>query len=253
MRIPNIFPALIIGLVIVAAGSCKDDDNPSVSKGTVSLHIHTYIGGNEVEHYGDTLLLDNNRKIIVSTAQLYLSNFRFIKPDGSEVDGPSTILFMKQGVEEYELGEVEAGNYKSIRFDVGLNDATNASNPDPNDPALFQSTMWFGAAAQPDGFVFVNFQGAIDTTLNADGTALIPFAYKIGTNTNRVTITMPEENHTVVPDQLDIYHIKVDYAGLFNGILLSSPHNLQMTTPVQNSTPLAAKLVDNITGILSYE
>jgi hypothetical protein len=160
---------------------------------------------------------------------------------------------MKQGIEEYELGEVEAGNYKGLRFDVGLSDAINASNPDPNDPALFQSTMWFSSTAQPDGFVFLNFQGAIDTTLNANGSTLIPFAYKIGTNANRVTITMPEENHTVVPDQLDIYHMKVDYAGLFNGIVLGNPNNLQMTTPAQNSTPLATKLVANIEDIFSYE
>jgi hypothetical protein len=61
---------------------------------------------------------------------------------------------------------------------------------------------------------------------------------------------MPEENHTVVPDQLDIYHMKVDYAGLFNGIVLGNPNNLQMTTPAQNSTPLATKLVANIEDIL---
>lgn len=245
--------ALWTGLSMGTFTACNDDDNPATSKGSVALHIHTYAGGNEIEQYGDTVLLANDRKIAVSTAQLYLTNFRFIKLDNSEVQGPSTVLLLKQGIEEYELGDVEAGNYKGLRFDVGLSDATNASNPNPNDPALYQSTMWFGSTAQPDGFVYVNFQGAIDTTLNADGTALTPFAYKIGTNANRVTITMPEENHSVVPGQLDIYHMKVDYAGLLNGITLGNPNYLQMTTPAQNNSLLAERLIANIQDIFSYE
>jgi len=253
MRIPYLPAVLLASMFLIGFTACDDDDDPATSKGSVALHIHTFAGGNEVEAYGDTLLLGDDRKIVVNTAQLYLTNFRFIKLDDSEVQGPATVLFMKQGVEEYELGEVEAGNYKGLRFDVGLSDASNASTPDPNDPALFQSTMWFGSTAQPDGFVFVNFQGAIDTTLNANSNSLAPFAYKIGTNDNRVTITMPQENHTVVPDQLDVYHMKVDYAGLFNGIVLSNPNNLQMTTPEQNNSVLAEQLVTNIATLFSYE
>lgn len=238
---------------ILSITACHDNNNASPSTGSLALHLHTFVGDNEAENYGDTLVLSNGRKISVTAAQLYLSNFKLIKTDGSIIDGPDTVVFLRQGTEEYELGDALAGNYKSIRFDVGLSDAINGSTPNASDPVLYQPSMWFGASVQPDGFVFINFQGIIDTTLNANGTNLIPFAYKIGTNTNLETVTMPDQNHTIVPDQLDVFHIEVNYAGLLDGIQLSNSDNLQLTTAVQNSSALASQIVANIANIFQYE
>jgi hypothetical protein len=67
--------ALWTGLSMVIFTACDDDDNPATSKGSVALHIHSYVGSNEIEQYGDTVLLANDRKIAVSTAQLYLTQF----------------------------------------------------------------------------------------------------------------------------------------------------------------------------------
>ena len=134
------------------------------------FHLHTMADTNEVESYGDTLVMSDGRQIAVSTAQLYISNIKLIKTDGSVVDGPSGTIIMKQGEEEYDLGTAPVGNYKSVRFDVGLSDASNASTPASSDQVLYQPSMWFGASAQPDGFVFINFAGSIDTTAAANGT-----------------------------------------------------------------------------------
>lgn len=252
----------IISISILATGlfafmmvftACHKDENPAPSTGSILFHLHTLAGDDEVENYGDTMELTDGRKIAVTTAQLYLSNIKLIKTDGSVVDGPDTIVFMHQGTEEYELGSVPAGNYKSVRFDVGLSDAVNASTPAASDPILYQSSMWFGAAAQPDGFVFINFQGTIDTTSAGNGTDLVPFAYKIGTNANRVTVTMPDQNHTIVPDQLDVFHIVVNYAALLDGVQLNNSGNLQLTTAAQNNSALANQIVINIVGMFEYE
>ncbi len=217
------------------------------------MHLHTFAGTSEVENYGDTITLPGGRKMTVSTSQLYISNIKLIKTDGGIVDGPSTIVLMKQGIEDYDLGDVPSGNYKSVRFDIGLSDVVNASTPVSTDPILFQPSMWYGATAQPDGFVFLNFQGTIDTTSTPYSNTLIPFQYKIGTNEHRVTVTMPDLSYQVLPDQLTVLHIQADYAKIFDGIQLSGNGNLSITTVEQQSWSWISIITNNIASMFEYE
>ncbi len=254
----NIQSVFLSALFIVFVfSSCKKDTTatpPESTTGTLSLHIHTNADSNEVGNYGDTVVMTSGRKIAVTTAQLYLSNIKLIKTDGSVVDGPSTIVLVKQGTEVYTIGSVTAGNYKSVRFDVGLSDAVNGSTPSSSDVILNQPSMWFSSTAQPDGFVFVNFQGIIDTTDAMTGTDLVPFTYKIGTTWHRITVTMPDQNYTVVPDQQMYIHMTADYAKLFDGVQLNVNSNLSITTVVENWGALATQIADNnISSMFDYE
>ncbi len=242
-----------ISLFFILFVSCKKDSAPESKPGAVSMHLHTFAGTSEVENYGDTITLPDGRKLTVTTAQLYISNVKLIKTDGGVVDGPSTIVLMQQGIEDYDLGDVPSGNYKSVRFDVGLSDAVNASTPVSTDPVLFQPSMWYGATAQPDGFVFLNFQGTIDTTSSAHGNTLYPFQYKIGTNDHRVTVTMPDLNYQVLPDQLTVLHLEADYAKILDGIQLSGSGNLSITTVEQQSWSWISIITNNIASMFVYE
>ncbi len=239
-------------LTTILCIGCKD--NPTDSKpGTIAFHMHTLVDNTEVENYGDLLGLSNGRQITVTTAQLYISNIKLIKSDGSIIDGPSMNILVKQGLEEYEIGDVPAGNYKSVRFDVGLSDATNASSPATSDLTLYQPSMWFGATAQPEGFVFFNFQGTIDTTDAITGANLVPFTFKIGTIAHRVTITMPDQNFSVIPEQLAVVHIKTNYAKIFDIVDLNVPGNLNITTPEENSWIWISQLETSIGEMFEYE
>jgi hypothetical protein len=232
--------------------SCKGDD-PLSKPGTLAFHIHALVDTTEIENYGDILHLPGGRAITVNMAQLYLSNIKLIKTDGGVVDGPDTIVLFKQGTEEYELGDVPSGNYKSVRFDIGLSNTTNASTPGPSDEVLNQPSMWFGATAQPEGFVFVNFQGTVDTTTLANGLTLIPFIYKIGTNSHRVTITMPDENYSVLPEELTVIHLEADYGQLLDGIQLNKSENLTIATAEANAWDWIANMEVNMAAMFRYE
>ncbi|MBK9981845.1 MAG: hypothetical protein IPP15_05370 [Saprospiraceae bacterium] len=254
MKKINSMLLLLVGTYFMSTlfSACKD--NPTDSKpGSLAFHMHTLVDTTEVDSYGDTIGLASGRQITVTTAQLYISNVKLIKADGSVIDGPSSTILMKQGFEEYELGDVPAGNYKSVRFDVGLSDATNASTPATSDLILYQPSMWFGTTAQPDGFVFLNFQGTIDTTDALTGVNLVPFAFKIGTNAHRVTITMPDQNFSVIPEQLAIVHIEVNYAKIFDTIDLNVAGNLNITTPEENSWTWISQLETSIGDMFQYE
>jgi hypothetical protein len=247
--------ALFFGSMIffsLSFSACKNDA-PETKPGSLSLHIHTAIDLTEIENYGDTLVLAGGRKIVVTTTQLYISNIKLIKSDGGVLDVPNSILLVKQGIEDYDLGSVSSGNYKSVSFDVGLSNTTNASTPPSSDLVLYQPSMWFGTTAQPEGFVFVNFQGKIDTTLTATGTQLIPFVYKIGTNAHRVTITLPDQNYSVLPEEQTVIHLYADYARLLDGIQLNRDENLIIDSPETNAWAWIDQMETNMGTMFSYE
>ena len=261
MKKNKLVALVLTGLAVFtfSISACKKDKSeeevtPESSTGSLMFHLHTMADTNEVEAYGDTLTMTGGKHIVVTTAQLYLSNIKLIKTDGNVVDGPSSIVLVKQGIEEYELGAVPAGNYKAVRFDVGLSDVVNASVPSSSNTTLYQNSMWFDASmAMANNFVFANFQGKIDTSATNTGSNLIPFALKLGTNSHRVTVTLPDKNFTVAPDQMAAVHMSADYAKLFDGVQLNQTSNLSLTTVAQNSGSLANQIAANVATMFEYE
>jgi hypothetical protein len=246
--------------VCLTVSACKKDKKedttptPVVTTGTIAFHFHTNVDTVEIEDYDSVNIMTGGRQITVSKAQLYVSNIQLVKLDGSTVDISGVIKLKTKEIEEYELGHVPAGNYKSVKFNVGLSATTNAATPAAADSTLHQPGMWFDPMmAQPDGFVFVNFQGTIDTTTAANGSVLVPFFYKIGTNANLKTVTMPDQNFTVSPNQIQFVHMTIDYAMLFDGIKLNNINNLTMNTIAANATALGTQLANNIAMMFSYE
>ena len=112
--------------------------------------------------------------------------------------------------------------------------------------------MWFGSTAQPDGYVFMNLQGKIDTSANLNK-PLVPFSYKIGTNANYKQVTMGVKNFTVEEGKAVFGHIIIDYNRLFNGVQLNQMGNLSVTTASANSSAIATKIANNIPSIFLYE
>ncbi len=228
---------------------------PPPANGTVFLHLHTNVDTNEVDTYvTQTYTMTGGRKISVNIAQFYISSIQLVKSDGSTFDISGNICKLMQ-VEQYNLGSVPAGNYKSIKFNVGLSASTNTSSPALSDSTLNKANMWFGATAQPSGYIFANFQGKIDTSTAANGTLsqMRPFSYRIGTNVHLRSITMPDQNYTVSSNQTQYIHITVDYNKLFNAIVLHTVANLSVYTVADNGSVLSNQVANNIPLMFSYE
>ena len=245
-------------MLSISLSFCKTNDSPTpepvAPTGTFWFHLHTYIENSEVDLYNIVYTTFAGRKIALSMAQLYISDVQLIKLDGSTVNLTGNKVLKTFETEIYLVGEAPVGNYKSVRFKVGLNPTTNALTPTtPSDSAILnRPNMWFGSTAQPDGYVFMNLQGTIDTSANMDK-PLVPFAYKIGTNANYVQVTMGEKNFSVVEKQIAFSHINIDYSRLFNGIQLNQLGNLSVKTTAANSSAVAAKIVGNIPSMFIYE
>lgn len=249
---------------IFGISSCKkdkkEDAKPETSTsttGTFMLHLHTYLDETEVDAYNIVYSTSTGRNISLSTAQLYISEIELIKLDGSTYTISGKKIFKIFETETYVVASVPAGNYKSIRFKVGLDSITNQLNPTASSDStiLNHSEMWLNASAQPDGYAFINVQGKIDTTSDASGTIaqMQPFIYKIGTNANYKQVNMPDKNFTIIPDQVEYGHILIDYNRLFSGIQLNQNSNLSITSAADNATPIATTIANNIPLLFFYE
>jgi hypothetical protein len=251
---------LLVVACLITASSCKKkakapDPLPPPADGTVLLHLHTNVDTNEVD-YNTVYVMTGGRKISVSIAQLYISSVQLVKADGSTFDISGVNIAKTQQVEEYLLGNAPAGNYKSIKFNVGLAPSTNALLPEPSDSTFSKPNMWFGNTVSPwNGYVFVNLQGKIDTTNAANSTVaqMQPFCYRIGTNGHLKSVTMPDQNYTVSSNQTQFIHIIIDYNKLFSGVTLNNNSNLNVNSTADNAGSLANQIANNIPLMFHYE
>ena len=252
MKIFNQISICMVALCSLAACQ-KSGSDSATPTGRIELHLHTNADTNEID-YNTVYTLTGGRKISVSLAQLYLSGIELQKADGTWYSLPGAIVLKVQETEPFAVNaDVPVGNYQNIRFNVGLDAATNAITPTATDTALNRPEMWFGSTAQPAGYVFVNFQGSLDTTAKANSDKLLPFAYKLGTAANLKQVTMTAKNYAVTPGKVALIHLTIDYAKLFTGIVLSNPANLTVNTVPLNSSAVAARLAANIPLMFSYE
>ena len=225
-----------------------------VPTGTFMFHLHTYISNSEVDLYGIDYKTLDGRTISLNMAQLYVSDVQLVKLDGSLVNISGKKILKVFEKETDIVGDAPVGNYKSIRFKIGIDATTNALAPTtPSDSAILNKpAMWFSNAAQPDGYVFMNVQEKVDTSA-AKNKATVPFAYKIGTNANYKQVTMGDKNFSVEEGKAAFGHLIIDYSKLFDGIDLTKIGNLSVTTASANSTAIAAKIANNMPSMFIYE
>ena len=248
--------------MIIGICGCKKKKNDippesTAPMGTFMLHLHTNLDQNEVERYDTAYTTGSGRKILLSMAQMYISGIQLVKLDGTTIDFTGIKILKTLDEEVYSVGSAPVGNYKSIRFKVGLDASTNqeASNTPADSSLLNKPQMWFGASAQPDGYVFMNVQGKIDTSSNANGTLaqMQSFIYKIGTNANYKQITMPDKNFSIVENQVAYGHITIDYSKIFTGLKLNQAAYLSVATASANAVSPATVIVSNMSSMFIYE
>lgn len=259
-----ILSVLFVSLFLPSCNHPEDDASSTSTTGTTDapkgdlyFHLHTYIDNNEVDLYNTNYTADDGRKMSLQLAQLYISEIQLVKLDGSLVNIPNKHILMEREIATYKIGNVPVGNYKSVRFKIGLDSVTNGLSPlqSKDSVILNQPEMWFDATPQPSGYVFVTVKGKIDTSENADNTAaqMQPFEYKIGTNDHYTQINMPDKNYSVYQNQVSYLHVIVDYYKLLNGIALNNSANLSVTTVEDNSHQPATTIANNISLLFRFE
>ena len=263
MQSNNISKAIFLAIslaIFISIFSCKKDSSTTTTtaatpNGTLILHLHTNVDTTEVDNYDSVYTLSSGRKISVHLAQMYISHVQAVKLDGSVVDFTGFSFLKVMENEAYVIGNIPVGNYKSVNFSVGLDASANAATPTVG--SIFNNAaMWFNSSySSIDGYVFVNFQGKIDTTTNGTGSVsnMQTFTYKIGTNAHLTNINMPEKDYTVTANTPQYVHIIIDYSKLLTGVQLNQSANLSVVTSAANSSIVANKISNNIATLFHYE
>lgn len=256
----NTLYILVSLLLLASCSNEKEMPQPKVEYAPLSFHIHTYLDNYEVDAYdiaGTPIVYTTTegRKISLTCSQLYVSDIELVKMDGTTYPIKDTVLLVNIANQLYHVGNVPVGNYKSLKFKVGLNPTTNNQLPSTNTSYLNDSKMWFNASATQNEYVFMNCAGKIDTTKNATGLEadMQAFEYKIGTNAHYVSVQMPDRYFTVSLSTLNYVHMYADYSLLFKNIDLTNPLNLKVTSKADNNTQTASEVAANMSSMFVYE
>ncbi len=250
----KILVPLVAVLFLFATGGCNKEKVPT---GRLKLHMHTYINDEEVDSAGKLYPDANGRLMALTTAQFYLSNISIKSTDGNWYTVPGAYVIKRMEAEDYTVGNVPVGDYTDIRFNVGLDSATNASEPASHsttgaDSALSTNElgMWFGWTWH--GYMFMNLIGSVDISVAKDGSNVVPFSYQIGGNEHLKEITMPLTSFSVMADRASEVHLNCDFAKLLQNIDMTVEANRTTDTYAIN-VGTATLVTDSIPAMFKYE
>lgn len=227
----------------IFTGCKKDDDeaSPANTQQKLTMHIHTNVGSSTAV-YGTQYQDATGRKFKISDLRYYLSNIILIKSDGSEYPLTNKVLLVNPATEDYELANVPIGSYKGFKFIIGLDSATNHSDPTTyaaTSPLAIQTPAihW----SWNSGYIFMKIEGQVDTTLANTGTPNYDMFYHIGLDSYKRTIDFSNEAFTVTSGSDQEIAVKFD--------LLSALNNVDMRTEnathTMDNMMLATKVANN--------
>ncbi len=247
-------------MILLLFFSCKkneqkiDDGGIKVPTGKLWMHLHTYVGLNDIEAYGEEVSDESGRKIQLDFGQYYLTNFELVKLNGEIYSIDTTIVLKTLNQDSYLLGNIPVGNYKQVRFKLGLNTYYSQMQPgDIKTGQLQDTSMWFNSKSFEGDYIYFHTKGMIDTSSDLTG-KMAQFDYKIGTSLNLVTIQLPENNFAIYDGLISYVHLKGNFACLFYGIDLKDENNLKVSDIGENQskTKLINLLKQNIENSFFY-
>lgn len=209
----------------------------------------------------------NGRKMTLASARVYLSDIILLREDGTEVpvsmepvtlpakaeDGTDTQVTVDRrvvlarsdaGGTSYTLGDVPAGAYKGVRFNVGLAglanraDATQAPATSPLATQTDKSNYW----SWNSGYIFLRLDGKVDA--NGDGVADdADWNVHLGTSAMLTPVELLEPFDLEEGEMQDL-HVMVDYARMLQGIDYGNAANFVCHT--MNNLPVANAVKANL-------
>lgn len=220
----NFYFAILLAVGIFIASCSNDDDNmspDSQENGMLMLHFENTFGQQGVD-FGKEFTTPENEKISFSRFEYILSNFVLTKSDGSTYEVPDSYYFMGKGEanpqlrEMISLKDVPAGDYTSITFSVGVDEATNINtdNYEKGELSADVGMSWSWST----GYKFINWEGEFEHATKGK----LPFYFHIGTTENYRTVTKNFDMPLMINGSKDTKaHFMVMPEKVFTGLKLN--------------------------------
>lgn len=258
-------------LLLTGCDSSADGDDGEMTM--ANLRLEPVVAGSPLSSHEGHVYTINGRAMTLESARLYISEVTLIKEDGStvaiEAESPLTVpardadendvthtvtdkimLFKHdQGEDTHHLGEIEAGDYRGIRFKVGidgLNNGVDASQVAAGHPLAKQTDRnnhWSWKA----GYIYLRMDGLVDG--DGDGTPESDWAVHLGTTNFLTTVELDFDFHLHADEMSDL-HIMVDYAQFIADVDYGNSDNHLCHT--MNNIPVAQKVGASISDAFMF-
>jgi hypothetical protein len=235
--------ALSIAVLVTSCGK-EEIAAPAPVKKDVRFSFGLTNNGQEVE-LNSEVQTALGYKLNISLVRLYLSNIQLVKTNGDVVKVKDVMLYDLSDADSRLFTEqIPVGNYTEVRFTIGLDQATNASDPtsfDNNHPLSNYQGMYWSMLK----YRFVVMEGTANTASGAPGDA-VSFAYHTGTDpamrayTSEYAFAISTGSNTELQFNLDLNTVLSGSGGELNPTTETSTHS----SP--SGMPLTLKLMDNI-------
>jgi hypothetical protein len=113
-------------LVLFALQGCKKNGGGTITGN--NMHVHFKVGTADL-NLNQTYQDKNGRNFQISKVQFYLSNLKIELAGGTELEFPNEYMIINSDQMMYSLPDLEAGHYHGLSFDVGVDSASNHSDP----------------------------------------------------------------------------------------------------------------------------
>lgn len=242
---------LIIATFVIS--SCKKDNTiaPAAQTQKITLNF-SHTAGDKAINFTDVFTTSAGAKYTLSMFRYYISNIRLVKEDNSEQTITGSYFLVSPNNPTCDLGKIPLGNYKTIKFAVGIDSLTNHSDPTIyplNNPLAIQSpSMHWNWNS---GYIFLMLEGSCDTTVNnTDVLVYGQYSHGLAFHLGMDRLYKKVEligNFTVDDNTEKRINIKTD----INTFLKNVDLKTQNKTHTFSNTPLATLTGNNIPNMFS--
>lgn len=223
-----------------------DDGSCTYAQSTVRLRF-THMVGSEPFAFDSVYQTPEGRNYKFTAARFHLSSPVLMGEDG---DLPlHQYLQVKADTRDYVLDTVDPGHYTGLRFDIGVDSATNHGDPtllpDTHPLSLMNPAQdhwsWSG------GYVFLKLEGRVDSTAAMTGAMDRFFFFHLASEVMRTPVTLASHfdlgsatEHTL--------SITIDWGQAFAGVDLR-----RASTQTTDNLPLAQQVMQNFVSAIEVE
>ncbi len=219
---------IILFMACIAMGttviSCSDDDNNTPSgTGNLIVEFDNVFGANDLILNTASYSTSQNENLKISQVKYIVSNIKLTRKDGTIFTYPKAESYFivdetDETTHELELSGIPAGDYESISFGIGVDEAQFNLGADGQGNFLAwadsEDMMWSWSA----GYKFVMFEGMFTSPTVSSDTMFMVHTGKTGASYNYAEITLPMTNDALVRTNITPQvHIFADVAKIIDG------------------------------------
>ena len=256
-------------IVLLILAGC---DASALKDGTANLTLNLNAHVNGKSFSGESSATYDVKGIAMSfkSARMYISEISLISSDDTRVAVESEplevpakndenenishiirdhVLLVKHDAKmtAYDIGTWPAGEYKGIRFKVGIAGTTNRIDPSqvPAKHPLSKQTDFNNHWNWNAGYLFLRMDGRVDTNNDEKPDSL--WAVHLGTAKFLKEVTLTH-NFTLKDETPATLDISIDYATFFKNVDLTDPK--QRICHTMNNIPVATAVADQISSAI---